>query len=134
MSVGHSFQDILEVGEGLDVVELCCGDEGTDGRPARGTSVGSGEQVVLAAQRDGAHGSFDGVGVEFDAAVIEEAAKGIPAGQGVADGISQAAARRDLGELRLKPGFHRSGQRSRVNLSRALPNGGCLARMVVSNA
>jgi hypothetical protein len=38
------------IGEGLDVVELGGGDEGADGCPTVGAAVGSGEQVVLAAQ------------------------------------------------------------------------------------
>jgi hypothetical protein len=59
------------------------------------------EEVVLAAERDGADGAFDGVGVEFDAAVIKEAARAAPAGRGIADGIGQAAARWDVGKLGL---------------------------------
>ena len=89
MAVGHAFQHILEVGEGLDVVELCGADEGADRCPACGAAIGSCEQVVLAAERDGADGAFDGVGVEFNASVIEEAAKGTPAVQRVADRIGQ---------------------------------------------
>ena len=99
MAAGHALEHVLEIGEGLDVVELGGGDEGADGRPALGAAVGSGEQVVLAAERDGPDRAFDGVGVELDAAVIEEAAKGVPAAQGIADGIGEAAAGRDLGEL-----------------------------------
>jgi hypothetical protein len=96
MAAGHAFQHVLEVGEGLDVIEFCSGDEGTDRRPAGRAAVGSCEEVVLASERDRADGAFDGVGVEFDAAVIEEATKVAPAGQGIADGIGQAAARRDI--------------------------------------
>jgi len=50
-----------------------------DRRPAVGAAVGSGEQVVLAAERDGTDRVLDGVGVEFDAAIIEEAAEDDPA-------------------------------------------------------
>src|SRR6266498_3977955 len=45
-------QEIAEVGEGLDVVELCSGDEGTNGGPACAAAVGACEQVVLASERD----------------------------------------------------------------------------------
>jgi hypothetical protein len=48
MAVGHATQHVLEIGEGLDVVELCGGDEGADRRPAGRTAIGSGEQVVFA--------------------------------------------------------------------------------------
>jgi hypothetical protein len=79
MAVRHALEYVLEIGEGLDVVELGGGDEGADRRPAVGAAVGSGEQVVLAAERDGTDRALDGVGVEFDAAIIEEAAEDVPA-------------------------------------------------------
>ncbi len=72
MSAGDASQHILEVGEGLDVVELRSADEVAHRCPACGAAVGSGEQVVLAAERDGANGTLDGVGVEFNARVLEQ--------------------------------------------------------------
>jgi hypothetical protein len=81
MAVGHAFQHVLEVEERLHVIELCGGQQRGDGRPARRAAVGSGEQVVLPAEGDGADGAFDRVGIEFDAPVIEESAKGAPTGQ-----------------------------------------------------
>lgn len=68
-------QNIPEIGEGLDVVELGAGDEQTVAQRWAPPS----DQVVLAAERYRADGSLDGVGIEFDAAIAEEAAKGIPA-------------------------------------------------------
>lgn len=47
--------------------------------PAFGAAVGSGEQVVLAAERDVTDCSLDGVIIKFDAAIIEEAAEDVPA-------------------------------------------------------
>ena len=85
--VGHALELVLEVGEGLDVVELGGGDEGADGCPTVGAAVGSGEQMVFAAERDGANGTFDGIGIKFDASIIEEAAKSVPAGQCITDCI-----------------------------------------------
>ena len=52
-----------------------------------GAFVGAGEQVVLPAECDGPHGALDGVGVQFDAAVVEEAGQAVPPGEGVADGL-----------------------------------------------
>src|SRR6266508_1628761 len=52
MAIGQALQDIAEIGEGLDVVELCSGDEGTNGGPACAAAVGACEQVVLASERD----------------------------------------------------------------------------------
>ena len=48
MSVGHALQDVFEPGEGLDVVELCGGEEGADGRPPDAATVRAREQMVLA--------------------------------------------------------------------------------------
>ena len=68
-------KDVLEIGEWLDVVAF-------GGGPAFGAAIGAGEQVVLAA------GALNGVGIELEAAVVEEATACIPAGQGVAYGIA----------------------------------------------
>ena len=51
MAVGHAFQHVPEVGERLDAVELCGGEQGRDGGPAFGAAIRSREQVVLAAER-----------------------------------------------------------------------------------
>jgi pimeloyl-ACP methyl ester carboxylesterase len=127
MSAGHALQHILEVGEWLDVVELRVADEGADRCPACGAAIRAREQVILAAQRDGPDGALDRVVVEFDAAVIEEAAKAVPTGQRIADRIGKAATGRDVSELRLEPSLHRRDQRKRLCLSRALSNGGRLS-------
>jgi hypothetical protein len=79
MAAGHAFQHVLEVGKRLDVVEFRGGDEGADRRPAGRTAIGSREQVVLAAEGDGADGALHGVGVEFDPSVVDKSAKSIPA-------------------------------------------------------
>jgi hypothetical protein len=36
-------------------------------------AVGPGKQGVLATQRDGAHGALDDVGVQLEAAIVQEA-------------------------------------------------------------
>jgi len=50
MTVGHAFQHVLEVGERLDIIKLCSGQQRSDDCPAGRAAVGSGEQVVLAAE------------------------------------------------------------------------------------
>ena len=78
MTVGHALQDVSEPGKGLDVVELCGGDEGADGCPSDAATVRAREQMVLAPERDGPDGALDRIVVEFDTAVIEEAGEGGP--------------------------------------------------------
>lgn len=50
MAVGHAPQHVLEVGERLDVIELCGRQQRGDDCPALGPAIGSGEQMVLAAK------------------------------------------------------------------------------------
>jgi hypothetical protein len=51
-TVGHALQDVSEPGKGLDVVELCGGDEGADGCPSDAATVRAREQMVLAPERN----------------------------------------------------------------------------------
>jgi hypothetical protein len=44
MAITQAFQDIFEIGEGLNAVELGGGEERCDDRPAVGAAVGSGEE------------------------------------------------------------------------------------------
>lgn len=81
MPIGRALEHVLEISKRLDIVELGRGDEGADGCPAVGAGVGSGEQVVFAAKRDRPDRALDGVGVKFEASIIEEAAESVPAGQ-----------------------------------------------------
>src|ERR1700722_13752520 len=127
MAVGQAFQNVPEIGERLNVVELGGGDERTHRCPSSGSAVGSGEQVVLAAEGDRSDGALDGVGVELKTAVTEEAAKRAPAGQGVADCLCDAAAGRDLRELGLEPCLHIGDQRQRPGLPYLLARTGRLA-------
>ena len=49
--------------------------------------------------RDGPDGPFHGVGVELDPAIFEVAVEGIPADQGVTDGIGEGTTRRQALQL-----------------------------------
>jgi hypothetical protein len=67
--------------------------------PSGGSAVGSSEQMVYAAKRDGADCALNSLGVELETAILEEAEKRVPSGQVVTDSIRGAAA----GELGLEP-------------------------------
>ncbi len=62
MAVDHALKDILEVSIGLDVVELCRGDERTDSGPSLCATIGAGKEVIFAPERDRPDGALDGVG------------------------------------------------------------------------
>ena len=53
MTVGHALQDVSEPGKGLDVVELCGGDEGADGCPSGAAAVRAREQMGRLARSTG---------------------------------------------------------------------------------
>jgi len=52
VAAGHAREHVLEIGEGLDVVELCGGDEGADGCPSDAATVRAREQMVFAPERN----------------------------------------------------------------------------------
>lgn len=69
------FEHVGEPGQGVDTVQLCGLHQGGDDRPMLSAAVGTREQSILASQRDRSHRTLDGVGVEFDAAIVEERAR-----------------------------------------------------------
>lgn len=103
MSVDHPLQHVTQVGARFDVVELAGRDKRADHRPAMPTAVAPGEQVVLAAERDGTDRAFDGIGVELDAAIMQESRQPMPARERVADCFGERAATRHEPELRIQP-------------------------------
>ena len=48
-------------------------DQRADDRPSTATAVATCEQMIFSAKRDGTDPAFDGIGVEFNTAVTEEA-------------------------------------------------------------
>lgn len=110
MTVYDPRKDICQIPERIDVVQLAGLDQGRDGGPMLGASVGTREQRVLPAERDRADGALDGVVVEFDAAVIDEARQALPARQGVADGRGKLAFLADQAEFCAQPRLERGDQ------------------------
>src|SRR3977135_2341221 len=88
---GHALQSVSEIGKGLDVVELCGGDEGADGCPSGAAAVRAREQMVFAPERDGPDGALDRIVVGVDAGVLEEAGKGGPARERRTNGVGAGA-------------------------------------------
>ena len=80
------------------------------------------EQRILPIKRDRADGAFDGVVVELDAAVIDEARQAFPARQGVPDGLGELALLTDQGKFCPQPWFKGIDKR----LTFLLPSGAAL--------
>ena len=103
MAGGEPLENILEIGVRLDAIELGGRDQRTEHRPMHGAAIRSREPVILAAQCDRANGARDGIVVDLDAAVVEEAAERRPAREGVADGLSEGTVGWDPGQILLQP-------------------------------
>lgn len=65
-------QDTGQIAMRLDPVEFAGFDQRCDDGPTLCPGIVSGEECVFAVQGDGADGSFNGIIVEFDAAVTKE--------------------------------------------------------------
>src|ERR1700748_2065087 len=74
-----------------------------DGPVLRAVIV-AGEECVLARKNLRAHRAFDDVGIEIDAAVIEEAGQALPVLERITDRLRVRSLGRDVGELALEGG------------------------------
>ena len=119
MAVDDPGEDVGEIGVRLDPVELAGFDERGDDRPVLAAAIGAGEERVLAIERDRPDGSLDGVGIDLDAPVVEEAGEALPAGERVADRLGEPGLLADEFELGLEPGLERLDDRAALLLARA---------------
>jgi hypothetical protein len=71
--VGDALQHVGQIGLRVQVVELGRTHEAVNRSRSFSAGIGTGKQVVFAAQGDGAQRPFGGVVVDFDSAVIAEA-------------------------------------------------------------
>lgn len=100
-TVGDALEGDCEPGLRIDAIELGGGQKGSDGGPGSATPIGAGEERILAGDGLGPDGALDGVGVDLDAAIAEEALKRLAAAGRVADGLGQSGFSRDAGEFGL---------------------------------
>ena len=90
MAVDDPGEDVGEVGLRVDAVELAGLDERGDDGPVLSAAVGAGEERILAIEGDGTDGALDDVGVDLDAAVVEEAGEPLPSVTGRSGSLRQA--------------------------------------------
>ena len=122
MSVDHALEHVYEIGVGLDVVEL--GRFQSANRaisPSLAAAVAAGKEMIFAAERNRSDRAFDRVGVEFDAAVMQEARQTLPTRERVADRFGKRAASRYARKLRLEPSAQ--GLDDRLGARSAEPRG-----------
>ena len=88
-SVDHAMKHVDEIDVWFDVVEFCRFDQRADDRPPFATTVAACEQLIFSSKPDGTDRAFDGIGVEFNTAVMEEARQALPSRKRVANGFSE---------------------------------------------
>ena len=93
-----------------------------------GATIRTCEQRILPVKRDRADGAFDGVVVELDAAVIDEA-RHLPSATGVPDGLGELALLTDQSNFCLQPWFKGIDER----LTFLLPSGAALIRAAATD-
>ena len=90
MAVRDRLQGCLEVGEGLDAVDLRCLDQRCDAAPRLATLIMTGEERILAVQGDRPDQVLDAVGVDLDAAVMKDGLQPVPVAMDVSELFAQA--------------------------------------------
>ena len=81
--INQASEAIGEPGLGIDITQFGGLDERSENGPILGTVIMTREQSILTRQSLRAHGTLDDVGVEFDAAIVEEAGEAVPVPQAV---------------------------------------------------
>ena len=82
MTVGDGLQGCLEVGEGLDAVDLAGLDQRSDATPSDAAFVMACEERILAIEGNRTDQIFDPIGVDLDATVRQEGLKLVAGGEG----------------------------------------------------
>src|SRR5678815_4024555 len=111
MAVDDPGDDVGEVGLRIDGVEFAGFDQRGDDRPVLATAVGAGEERILTIEGDGADGAFDDVGVDLDAAMVEESGEPFPSRERVADRLGELGLLADQAEFVAQPRFERRDDR-----------------------
>src|ERR1700722_1576768 len=103
MAVDDLADHIDQVGVRIDAVEFAGLDQRSNDRPVFAAAVGTGEERVLPVQCDWADATFDDIGIDLDATVIDEAGETSPARQRIAGCLGELALLTDQSELGAQP-------------------------------
>jgi len=103
MAVRDRLEGCLEIGEGLDAVDLRGLDQRCDAAPRLAAFVMPGEQCVFSVQCNRAHEIFDRVGVDLDATIMKECLQPIPVAVDICQLFAEAGLGRYAQTLLLQP-------------------------------
>ena len=96
VTIGKAGERRGHPGVRVDAGEFAVLDQRGDHRPVVTALVGACEQGVLSIEGERTDGALDGVVVEVDAAIVEEAGQAVPARKRVADRLAETALGADL--------------------------------------
>ena len=80
-------QHVGQIGFGIDAVQLASFDQRGEHRPVFRSFVAAGKQSIFSVQSNRANAALDGIGVDLNAAVVEEARQPIPMVEAISDGL-----------------------------------------------
>jgi len=103
MTIGDRCEGGLEIGKGLNPVDLAGFDQRCDAAPGDTALVMPGEEGILAIEGDGADQVFDAVVVDLDAPIGQEGLQPIPVIVDVIQLFTQPGFGGDLAALCLQP-------------------------------
>ena len=117
MTVCDHCQGGLEIGEGLNPVDLAGFDQRSDATPSDAAFVMTREERVFPIEGDGSDQVFDAVVVDLDAAISQEGLQPIPVIMDVIQLFTQSGFGGDLAALRLQPFAEGRDQRGTAGLT-----------------
>ena len=94
--LGDALEHVAQIGFGIEAIELRGAEQRVDRRGAFAAGIGTGEEIVLAPERDRAQRAFGGVVVDLDATVLAVARERTPARERVADRAGELGLLRQL--------------------------------------
>jgi hypothetical protein len=105
MAVDDFGDHVGEVGLRLDGIEFAAFDQRCDDGPMLGSAIGPREERIFPVQCNRPDAALDDIGIDLDAAVVEEAGETVPARERITDCLSELGLLADQGELGAQPGF-----------------------------
>src|SRR5260221_13394936 len=92
ISIDHASKHVGEVSVGLAAVQFACFDQRTNDCPTNPAAITTCEQMILSSESHRTNRALDRIGVEFDAAIIQEARQAFPARERVTGRLGKRAA------------------------------------------
>src|SRR5215831_9204236 len=112
-----AFEYIGQPGQRIDVVKLTGFKQARYNSPMTSSAIAAREKMIPSAKNYRLDCPLNGVGVQFQTAIIEEASQSFPVIQGIPDRLGQFGAAGDTLKLLRKPGMHRLDERSTALLT-----------------